>query len=217
MIEEEDKFKFVDDLTALDIINLISVGMASFNVKSSVPTDILDHNGYFPAEHLKTQQYINEISEWTIKKKMKLNTDKSKVIIFNYTNNYQFTTRVTMDNMPLQVVEEAKLLGTHITNDLKWDLNTKHIVKKRNSRMQLLRKVASFGASREDLKHIYTLFVRSALEHSSSVWHKNLTNENESDLERVQKGTGYRVQNAKTERFRKSTGIQMQHLVNSLK
>ena len=212
---------------------------------------------------------------------MKLNTDKSKVMIFNYTNNYQFTTRLTMDNMPLQVVEEAKLLGTHITNDLKWDLNTKHIVKKSNSRMQLLRKVASFGASREDMKHIYTLFVRIALELSSSVWHKNLTNENESDLERVQKSAfriilkkeyisyenalytlemetlkdrretlfrkftikslqvkqmnnilkindkthnmktrnmeEYIVQNANTERFRKSTGIQMQHLVNSLK
>ena len=51
--------------------------------------------------------------------------------------------------------------------------------------MQLLRKVASFGASREDMKHIYTLFLRSSLEHSSSVWHKNLTNEKESDLERV--------------------------------
>ena len=55
------------------------------------------------------------------------NTEKSKIMIFNYTKNHQFTTRVTMDNVPLQVVEEAKLLGTHITNDLKWDLNTKHI------------------------------------------------------------------------------------------
>ena len=100
---------------------------------------------------------------------MKLNTAKSKVMIFNYTNNHQFTTRVNMDNVPLQIVEKAKLLGTHITNDLKWDLNTKHIVKKSNSRMQLLRKVASFGVSIEDMKHIYTLFVRSALEHSSSV------------------------------------------------
>ena len=185
-----------------------------------------------------------------------------------------------MDNVPLQVVEEAKLLGTHITNDLKWDLNTKHIVKKSNSRMQLLRKVASFGASRQDLIHIYTLFVRSALEHSSSVWHRNLTIENETDLERVQKSAfriileneylsyenalnilkmeslkdrretlfrkftikslqvkqmskillendkthymntrnrePFKIQNSNTERFRKSTGIQMQHLINQI-
>ena len=58
--------------------------------------------------------------------------------------------------------------------------------------MQLLRKVASFGASQEDMKHIYTLFVRSSLEFSSSVWHKNLTLENETDLERVQR-SAFRV------------------------
>ena len=187
IIDEEDKFKFVDDLTALEIVNLLSIGMSSFNVKHSVPSDIPDHNGYIPPENLKTQYYINEISEWTLRKKMKLNTAKSKIMIFNYTKNHQFTTRVTMNNVTLQVVEDAKLLGTHITNDLKWDLNTKHIVKKSNARMQLLRKVASFGASQEDMLHIYTLFVRSALEHSSSVWHRNLTLENETDLERVQK------------------------------
>ena len=53
--------------------------------------------------------------------------------------------------------------------------------------MQLLRKIASFGASQEDMKYIYTLFVRSSLEYSSSVWHRNITFENETDLERVQK------------------------------
>ena len=109
---------------------------------------------------------------------MKLNTAKSKVMIFNYTNNHQFTTRVKMDNVSLDVVEETNLLGTYITNNLKWDLNTKHIVRKSNARMQLLRKVASFGASREDMVHIYTLFVRIALDHSSSVWHRTLTIEN---------------------------------------
>ena len=72
-----------------------------------------------------------------MKKKMKLNTNKSKLMIFNFTQNYQFTTRVTMDGEPIEIVENTKLLGTHITNDLTWDLNTNHIVKKANARMQL--------------------------------------------------------------------------------
>ena len=53
--------------------------------------------------------------------------------------------------------------------------------------MQLVRKIASFRASQEDMNHIYTFFVRSSLEYSSSVWHRNHTCENETDLERVQK------------------------------
>ena len=53
--------------------------------------------------------------------------------------------------------------------------------------MELLRRVASFGTSVEDLKNIYSLFVRSQLEQSAVVWHSSLTEENINDLERVQK------------------------------
>ena len=53
--------------------------------------------------------------------------------------------------------------------------------------MELLRKVASFGASTEELKEIYYLFVRSQLEQSAVVWNSSLTEENKTDLERVQK------------------------------
>ena len=187
MVDPEERFKFVDDLTLIEIVNLLSIGMTSFNVKTSVPSDIPAHNGYIPPENLKTQQYLNEISQWTQEKKMKLNVQKSKIMIFNYTTNHQFTTRLSLDNVNLEVVNNAKLLGTHITSDLRWDLNTKNLVKKANARMQLLRKLSTFGASIEDLKHIYILFIRSTLELSSSVWHKSLTEENENDLERVQK------------------------------
>ena len=75
---------------------------------------------------------------------MKLKTEKSKIMIFNFIKNYQFTMRVSMDNVNLEVVNDAKLLGTHITNDIKWELNTKHLVRKGNSRMQLLRKISTF-------------------------------------------------------------------------
>ena len=53
--------------------------------------------------------------------------------------------------------------------------------------MELLRRVASFGTHFEELKNIYTLFVRSLLEQSATVWHSSLTEENKNDLERVQK------------------------------
>ena len=53
--------------------------------------------------------------------------------------------------------------------------------------MELLRKVASFGTSIDELKNIYILFVRIQLEHSATVWHSSLTEDNRNDLERVQK------------------------------
>ena len=74
-----------------------------------------------------------------------------------------------------------------VTNDLRWDLNTANIVKKANARIQLLRKVASFGTIKDELKNVYVLLIRSLLEQSDTFWHSSLTQENSDDLERVLK------------------------------
>ena len=108
-------------------------------------------------------------------------------MIFNYTDNYQFTTRLDINDKMLEVLDSTKLLGTILSNDLSWNLNTLNIVKKANARMQLLRKVASFGTSQGELKDIYVLFIRSLLEQSATVWNSSLSQENISDLERIQK------------------------------
>ena len=108
-------------------------------------------------------------------------------MIFNYTNNYQFTTGLKINDKDIDVIDSTRLLGTIIQKDLRWDLNTAQVVRKANARMEILRRVSSFGAPIQDLKDIYILFIRSLLEQSATVWHSSLTEENAEDLERVQK------------------------------
>ena len=168
-------------------MNLLTVGLTSFNLKQQIPSDILLQNQFIPAENLKTQDYLNEISRWTRNQKMMINNKKSKSMIFNYTRNYQFSTRLNLEGEILETVEETKLLGTILTNDLRWEKNTDFIVKKANKRMELLRQVSNFGASWDEMKNIYILFIRSLLEQSCTVWHSGLTVENKEDLERIQK------------------------------
>ena len=91
------------------------------------------------------------------------------------------------DQVNIEVVNEIKLLGTVITSDLSWNMNTKFLTKRAYGRMQLLHKAAKFTKSKKDLKSIFITFIRPVLEQSSSVWHSSLTDENKSDLERVQK------------------------------
>ena len=177
----------MDDLTVLEIIDLLTVGITSYNIKSHVPSDIPIHNQYIPAGNLKSQYYLDEINNWTTNQNMILNEKKTKNLIFNFTDKYQFATRLVVNGERVETISNTKLLGTIISDDLSWDLNTKSIVQKANARMELLRRVASFGASVEDLKTIIFLFVRSHLEQSATVWHSSLTVENSSDLERVQK------------------------------
>lgn len=186
-IDPDYRFKFVDDLTVLEKVNLILIGLASFNCHASVPSDIPSHNQFIPVENLKSQEYLQKIQKWTEEQKMILNQKKTKVMFFNFTDNYQFTARLQLNNENLEVVKQAQLLGVVITDDLKWDDNTAYLVKKAYARMELLRKISAFTNSVEEKKHIYVLYIRSILEQSSVVWHNSLTQDNADDLERVQK------------------------------
>ena len=52
-VSQLDRFKFIDDLTILEIVNLLTVGLSSFNLKQQVPTDIPVHGQIIPSENLK--------------------------------------------------------------------------------------------------------------------------------------------------------------------
>ena len=106
---------------------------------------------------------------------MKLNEDKTKQMIFNFTTNKQLSTRTKLNNTNIEIVEKTKLLGLVLTNDLKWEENTELLVKKANSRIHVLRKCSNFTKDIEELKNIYILIIRSILEQSCTVWHSSLT------------------------------------------
>ena len=78
-IQENRKWKWVDDLTILEIIDLINIGMSSFNVRNQVPNDIHIDKNYIINQNLETQTNINHISEWTERQKMLLNIKKNKL------------------------------------------------------------------------------------------------------------------------------------------
>ena len=82
MIPEDDKFKFVDDLSTLEVIKLLSVGIASFNFKLNVADNVPLHNQIIPASNLKSQQWLSEINDWTEKQKGLINEKKTKTMIF---------------------------------------------------------------------------------------------------------------------------------------
>ena len=92
-----------------------------------------------------------------------------------------------MEGELLPIVNKTKILGTVLTDQLKWDENTKNIVQRANMRMQMVRKASKFTQSTEDLKQIYMSYIRSVLEQSAVIWNSSLTQENVCDLERIQK------------------------------
>ena len=62
---------------------------------------------------------------------MKVNTKKTQAIVFNQAKSVDVLPVVKMDNNEIiEVVDEIKLLGIMIRNDLKWHSNTKNIIGK---------------------------------------------------------------------------------------
>ena len=118
---------------------------------------------------------------------MQLNQKKSCAIFLNFTQKYQFTSRLTIDGKPLDIVDHTKLLGLIVSNDLTWSRNTQYIIKRANSRMELLRRISKFNAPIKDLVQIYITYIRSILEQSCVIWHSTLTQDDCDSLERVQK------------------------------
>ena len=186
-LSEDDKFKFVDDLSVLEIINLILIGLSSYNFKQHVASDIGIGQLYLPTENIKSQGYMNNISQWTQDNKMKLNERKTKVMIFNYSRNYQFATRIHLNNTLLDTIRETRLLGTVISDDLSWQKNSQYLIQRGYTRMTILRNLYQFNIPEEDLVLIYCLYIRSVLEYNSSVWFSSITQEESNDIERVQR------------------------------
>ena len=118
---------------------------------------------------------------------MKLNADKTKYMIFNFSQKYQANTRIILDDKVLDQVSSTKLLGLTISSDLTWKQNTASLVKRAYSRMIILKNLFNFGVSTEDLVQIYTLYIRSVVEQSAVVWHSSITQNEVIELERIQK------------------------------
>ena len=75
---------------------------------------------------------------------------KKIAMFFIFTKSKQCSTRFKVKNKVIEKVNGNKLLGTIITNKLKWGKKYKIVVRKACSGMELLRKVSEFCKSTKD-------------------------------------------------------------------
>ena len=118
---------------------------------------------------------------------MKLNVEKTKFMIMNFTDNYQINTRLDISGQLLQQISETRLLGVILRDDLSFKSNTQFMTRKAYKRMSILHNLCKFNVPIEDLLNIYILYIRSVLEQSAVVWHSSITKGEQIEIERVQK------------------------------
>ena len=76
-VGQDERYKFVDDLTILEIVNLLTIGISSYNIKHHVPNDIIQENQFIPPNNLQSQRNLNEINTWTKNHLMKTRSSES--------------------------------------------------------------------------------------------------------------------------------------------
>jgi len=94
---------------------------------------------------------------------------------------------VVLNSEPIQRVDTFKLLGVHISNDLKWGQHINVISSKAGSRLYFLKLLKRAGAGTGDLLGFYNAIIRPVLEYASPVWHSSLTVAQTESLESLQK------------------------------
>ena len=78
----------------------------------------------------KVAKAVDDLMEYSEQHQMKINEEKSKLMLFNTSTVNDFTPVIKVNDRELEVVEEMKLLGVVLTSDVKWAKNTEYITKK---------------------------------------------------------------------------------------
>ena len=94
---------------------------------------------------------------------------------------------IRIKNNILEVVNEIKILGITIQSDMKWTSNTRNMIIKANKRLWILRRLKNLGALAGDLLEVYTKQIRCILEYAAPAWQSSITQEEKTNIERVQK------------------------------
>ena len=167
VILEHDTLMFMDDTTLYEV---------------------LDVSHHISGKQLGgAESKVKSVLRFTEEDMMELNQTKCKEMIIDFRKNVTVIPPLEINSHVFERVKCYKLLGLWIDDNLKWSTNTCYIVKKAVKRLYFLKMLKGYGAPKQDLKAFYMAVIRSTLEYCAQIWHGNLTKEQSTDIERVQK------------------------------
>ena len=178
---------YIDDLSEGEAINL-KKQLIKDPYQRPAPLKYHERTGHvLPAGSLLQRQLV-KIETFTKNNLMKINEEKSKVMLFNRSKTYDFPPEFCFENgIILECIEETKLLGIFLTSDLRWEVNCKAIYKKAMKKMWLLRRLKNLKLDHYTILDFYLKEIRPLSEHGVVVWNSGLTKNQINELEKIQK------------------------------
>ena len=184
------QLKFIDDATKA----------ASINLKKSLIPD--PKTRQFPLSYTERTQMILDPSENVLQNELNRfhfeteqcnlveNKKKTFIMLVNFSRKYAFPPEFQLgQNLNkseyLTVKSSLKILGVVVQNDLRWNAQIQHMVKKASKTIWLLRRMNQMGVDQQTIARYWKAEGLCHLEYCSPVYSGALTKLQERDLARV--------------------------------
>jgi hypothetical protein len=173
---------FLGPLTFIILIDSLRATCLTHKfVDDTTMTEVLSKNSIS-----QMQTAVEELVQQAAKTGMNVNGKKTKEMLIGPIIKKP-PLQLTLDGAAVDRVAVFKLLGVHVSSDLKWTQHVDAISAKAASRLYFLKQLRRAGAPLSDLLCFYTTVVRPVLEYACPVWHSSLTVAQSEALESLQK------------------------------
>jgi hypothetical protein len=113
--------------------------------------------------------------EWCQENNLSLNVNKTKELIVDYRKQQREHAFIHIDGTTVEKVKSFKVLGIHITDNMKWSTYTDSVVKKAQQCLFNLRRLKKFGLAPKTLTNIYRCTIETTLSGCITAWYGNCT------------------------------------------
>ena len=135
----------------------------------------------------KIQVAANQTLLWCTENNMKINTDKTKEMLINFSKSSININPIKFNDTELEQVKNTKLLGVIINNTLSWADHVNYICTKASKRIYFLRLLKRASIPSVEIVNVYCSIIRSLLEYDCEIWHTGLTKQQTKQIEVLQK------------------------------
>ena len=132
------------------------------------------------------QHELDVIDNWSQANFMKINTRKTKVMELR-PNRKNPTNALQLNGQAIEQVKSYKLLGLHVTDELRWSEHVSAICSKAAQRLHFLKHLKRAAMSSSDLVYYYQSVIRPVVEYACVVWHTSITKKQSQLIERIQR------------------------------
>ena len=133
------------------------------------------------------QKSLDSITEWSSTNSMKINGRKTKEITISFKKTKPQLDPITHEGIPLECVNNFKLLGIWVSNNMTWKYHVEHIYSIASPRLYYLKQLRRCGVALEDQLMFYKSVIVPITEYACPTWHTSLTKHYTDTLENIQK------------------------------